>query len=153
MYSYLAMEKLTSAVKSMHFLEIMLMLSTFVAIMIRYFDGYQPTFFLEVFTIGLTLVYFPLGFYFIKKPSLNYSNTICIILGFIYALGILAILISAVNIDSYRYPLILDFSIFVALIIYLLFKLRSAAYPGTFINTQFIRIAFIMLCSFIVVVK
>lgn len=153
MRSYLAMEKLTSAVKSMHFLEIMLMLSTFVAIMIRYFDGYQPTFFLEVFTIGLALVYFPFGFYFIKKPSTSYSNTMSIILGFIYALGVLTILISAVNIDSYRYPLIFDFSIFIALIIYLLFKLRSAAYPGTYINTQFIRIAFIIICSLIVVMK
>jgi hypothetical protein len=147
------MEKLTAAVKSINFVELMLMMSIFVALMIRYFDGYQSVFFLEVFSFGLAAVYFPFGFYFVKKPSQNYSNTICIILGFIYALGVLTILISAVNIDSYRYPLILDFSIFIALIIYMLFKLRSAAYPEVFINTQFIRIAFIMVCSFVVLVK
>jgi hypothetical protein len=147
------MEKLVSAVKSMHFVELMLMMSVFVALMLRYVWDYQTVLFLEVFSLALAAVYFPLGFYFIKKPAANYSNTISIILGFIYALGVITILISAVNIDSYRYPLILDFSIFIALIIYLLLKLRSAAYPGTYINTQFIRIAFIMVCSFIVLVR
>jgi len=136
----------------MHFVELMLLMSTIVALLVRYIGAYQPTFFLEVFTIGLALVYFPFGFYFVKKPSENYSNTICIILGFIYALGVLTILISAVNIDSYRYPLILDFSIFIALIIYMLFKLRSVAYPEVFINTQFVRIAFIIISSIIVLV-
>ena len=153
MHSYLSMGKLAGAVKSMHFVELILMMSVFVALMVRYVGGFQSIFFLEIFSFGLAAVYFPFGFYFIKRPSQNYNNTICIILGFIYALGVLTILISGVNIDSYRYPLILDFSIFIALIIYMLFKLRSAAYPEGFINTQFIRIAFIMVCSFVVLVK
>jgi hypothetical protein len=144
------MAQIASSVKKMHFLEIMLLLSVLVATMVRYVFGYQPTFFLEIFTLGLALVYFPFGFYFIGKPTEVYSNTISIILGFIYALGALSLLISEINIDSYRYPLIADFFVLVAVVIYLLFKMRSEEYPQTYVNAQFIRVAFFIVASLIV---
>jgi hypothetical protein len=147
------MEKLTSAFKTIHFVEIVLMLSTFVALLVRFIFNFQSTFFLEIFAISLTLVYFPFGFYFIKKPSENYTKSTLVVLGFIYALGIITILISAVNIDSYRYPMIVDFSILLALIIYLIFKLRSNDFPVTYTNTQFIRVGFIMVCSIFILIK
>jgi len=150
---YSTMEKLTSAFKSMSFIEIVLMLSVFMGLMVHYWFGFQSSFFILIFSFALAFVYFPFGFYFIKRPSENYSNNISIILGFVYALGILAILLGVVNMDSYHYPLIADFSILVALIIYLLFQLRSSKYPDTYINTQFLRVAYLMVCTFIVLVK
>jgi hypothetical protein len=147
------MEKLVSVFKSLHFAEIVLMLSVLVGLLVHYWFGFQSSFFILIFSFALAFMYFPFGFYFIKQPSENYSNSISIILGFIYALGVLTILLGVVNMDSYRYPLIIDFSILGALIIYLLFQLRSAKYPDTYINTQFLRVAYLVVCSLIVLIK
>ena len=148
------MAQVSSSVKKMHFVEIMLILLVVVATIVRYAFDFQSFFFLEVFCILLALIYFPFGFYFIGKPTDKYSNTISIVLGFIYALGVMAILISEVNIDSYRYPLIADFFILAAVIGYLLYKLRSAEYPRVYINAQLIRVAFIVFVSlFILIAK
>jgi hypothetical protein len=148
------MAKVSSSVKKMNFVEIVLMLSVMVATIVRYAFGFQSSFFLEVFCILLALVYFPFGFYFIGKPAENYSNIISIIIGFIYSLGVMTILISEVNIDSYRYPLIADFFILIAITGYLIYKLRSAEYPQVYINAQLIRVAFIVVTSlFILIAK
>jgi len=138
----------------MHFVEIVLILSVVMATIVRYVFGFQSFLFLEIFCILLALMYFPFGFYFIGKPTDKYSNTISIVLGFIYSLGVMSILISEVNIDSYRYPLIADFFILAAVVGYLLYRLRSAEYPRVYINTQLIRVAFIVFVSlFILIAK
>lgn len=148
------MAQISSSVKRMHFIEIVLILSVVVATLVRYVFGYQPTFFLEIFCILLALVYFPFGFYFIGKPADNYGNTVPIILGFIYSLGVLTLLISEVNVDSYRYPLIADFFVLSAVVGYLLYRLRLADFPRVYINAQLIRIAFIVVVSlFILIAK
>jgi hypothetical protein len=147
------MEKLVSVFKSLHFVEIVLMLSVFVGLLVHFAYGYQSTFFLLIFSLALAFMYFPFGFYFIKRPSENYSNNISIILGFIYALGVLTVLLGAVNVDSYRYPLIVDFFILGVLIIYLLIQLRRDKYPNTYINTQFLRVIYLVVCSLIVLIK
>ncbi|WP_158989500.1 hypothetical protein [Mucilaginibacter sp. L196] len=148
------MAQVSSSVKKMHFAEIVLILSVVVATIVRYAFGFQSFFFLEIFCILLALMYFPFGFYFIGKPTDNYNNTITIVLGFIYALGMMAILISEVNIDSYRYPLIADFFVLAVVIGYLLYRLRSAEFPRVYINAQLIRIAFIVFVSlFILIAK
>lgn len=147
------MEKLVSVFKSLHFVEIVLMLSVFVGLMVHYWFGYQSDFFILIFSMALAFVYFPFGFYFIKAPSENYGNSISIILGFIYALGILTLLLGAVNIDSYRYPLTIDFFILGALVIYLLFQLRSAKYPNTYVNAQLFRVVYLVVCSLVVLLK
>lgn len=144
------MEKLASVFKSMHFAEIVLMLSVLVGLMVHFAFGYQPIFFLLLFSFALAFLYFPLGFYFIKRPSEKYSNSISIILGFVYALGILTLLLGVVNVDSYRYPLVVDFLILGALVIYLLIQLRHHKYPGNYINTQLLRVAYLVLISLIV---
>ncbi len=148
------MAQVSSSVKKMHFVEIVLILSVVVSTIVRYAFGFQSFFFLEIFCILLALVYFPFGFHFIGKPTDNYSNTISIVLGFIYSLGVMTILISEVNIDSYRYPLIADFFILAAVVGYLLYKLRSAKYSRVYINAQLIRVAFIVFVSlFILIAK
>ncbi|MHB8206775.1 hypothetical protein [Mucilaginibacter sp.] len=148
------MAQVSSSVKKMHFVEIVLILSVVMGTIVRYAFGFQSSFFLEIFCILLALVYFPFGFYFIGKPTDNYSNTISIVLGFIYSLGVMTILISEINIDSYRYPLIADFFILAAVIGYLLYKLRSAEYPRVYINAQLIRVTFIVATSlFILIAK
>ena len=144
------MAQIASSVKRMHFLEIMFLLSVLVATMVRYVFGYQPTFFLEAFTFGLAIIYFPFGFYFIGKPSEAFTNTTSIILGFIFALGVMSILMSEVNVDSYRYPLIADFFVLVAVVVYMLFKMRAEEYPQTYVNAQFIRVAFLIVTSLII---
>lgn len=146
------MEKLVSVFKSLHFAEIVLMMSVLVALLVHFVFGYQPIFFLLLFSFALAFVYFPFGFYFIKSPSENYSNSISIILGFIYALGVLTVLLGAVNIDSYRYPMVVDFLILGALVVYLLFQLRRDRYPNTYINTQFLRVVYLVVISLIILI-
>jgi hypothetical protein len=150
--SYL-MADFKSAMLSIKFVERTLLISTIVALMVRYFFSYQGTFFMEIFVLALALMYFPFGFYSIGKPSENYTYTIPVILGFVYALGIISLLLGAVNIDSYRYPMIADFFVLSALLLYFIFKLRSDHYPTTFVNTQLIRIGFILFCGLIILIK
>ena len=141
------MVQIESTLKRIQFTERTLLGLTFVSLLVHYVFHFQGTSFMIVFCMLTALMYFPFGFYFIGKPSENYPNTISIILGFVYALGITAILLSALNIDSYRYPLIFDFFILLAVVIYFIFKMRSEAYPQTYVNAQFIRSGFIIFCS------
>lgn len=147
------MAQLASSVKSITFAERTLLLVNLVALMVRYFFHYEGTFFLEVFAILLALLYFPFGFYSIGKPGEQYNYTISMILGLIYALGEISLLISTVNIGSYRYPLIADFFILLAVIIYLLFRMKRNNYPVVFINTQYLRIGWFVLCGLIILLK
>jgi hypothetical protein len=147
------MEQLSNALNSIKFPEKVLMGLTFVAMLVKYFFHYQATFFMEIFAIGLTLVYFPFGFYFLGKPSENYSYKTSVVLGFIYALGILSLLINVANVGGYRYPLMADFFVLAALVIYLIFKLRADAYPKNYVNAQFIRIGFIIITSLVILLK
>jgi hypothetical protein len=147
------MPKAESIVNNIKFVERTLMGLNIVALIVHYWFHYQPTFFLEIFAIALALLYFPFGFYSIGKPAENYTYTIPVILGLIYGLGITSLLISAANIDSYRYPLIADFLVLLAVVTYLIFRMRAAAYPPVFIYTQFVRIGYIILCAFIILVK
>ncbi len=120
--------------------------------MVHYIFHYQGTTFMIVFILATALIYFPMGVYFIGKPSGNYTYTTSVILGLVYALGIIAILLSGLNIDSYRYPLIVDFFILGALVIYLLVQLRRDKYPDTYINAQLLRVAYLVLISLIVLI-
>jgi hypothetical protein len=147
------MAEFKSAVLSIKFVERLLLISTVVALMVHYFFHYQGTFFLEIFVLTLALLYFPFGFYTIGKPAKNYTYTIPVILGFVYALGIISLLLGAVNIDSYRYPMIADFFVLSAILVYFIFKLRSDHYPHTFVNTQLIRIGFILFCGVLILIK
>lgn len=144
------MEKLASAVNSIKFPEKVLMGVTFVALLVRFIFHYQPTSFLEAFTLLLALVYCPFGFYFLGKPSPNYSYRTSVILGIVYAISALTILINAANIDSYQYTTLFGLLLLIALVIYLLVKLRSAQYPEVYVNAQFVRAGFLILCCLIV---
>ena len=147
------MAQLTNSFESITFGERTLLGLNLVALMVRFFFHYEPTFFLEIFAVALTLLYFPFGFYSIGRPSEKYTYTTSVILGLIYALGIISLLISAANLDSYRYPLIIDFFILLIAVIYLVFKMKQDKYPDVFINTQFIRIGFIILCGVLILLQ
>jgi hypothetical protein len=147
------MTQLTSSFESITFGERTLLGLNIVALMVRYWFHYEATFFLEIFAVVLALLYFPFGFYSVGRPSKEYKYTIGIILGLIYALGITSLLISAANIGSYRYPLIADFFILLIAVIYLIFKMRNDKYPEVYINAQFIRIGYIILCGLIILLK
>jgi hypothetical protein len=146
------MAQLANSVKSITFIERTLLLLNLVALLVRYVFHYEATFFLEIFAILLALLYFPFGFYSIGKPAEQSKYTISVILGLVYALGIVSLLICAANIDSYRYPLLADFLVLLMIVIYLLFRMRREEYPSVFINTQYIRMAYIVLCGLIIVI-
>ena len=147
------MAELASSFKSITFGERTLMLVNVVALIVRYFFHFQPDIFMEVFAIVLALLYFPFGFYAIGKPGEQYNYTIPVILGLVYGLGQVSLLISAANIESYRYPLIADFFVLLAIVIYLMFRMRRDKYPPVFINTQYIRIGYFVLCGLIILFK
>jgi len=147
------MAQLASSVKSITFGERTLLLINLVALLVRFFFHYEGTFFMEIFAILLALLYFPFGFYSIGKPGAQYNYTIPMILGLVYAVGELSLLISAVNIESYHYPLIADFFVLLAVLIYLLFRMHQAKYPSVFINTQYLRIGYFILCGLLILLK
>jgi hypothetical protein len=147
------MADLASSFKSITFGERTLLLINIVALLVRFFFHYQGTFFMEIFAILLALLYFPFGFYSIGKPGEQYNYTIPVILGLVYGIGQISLLISAANIESYRYPLIADFFVLLAVVIYLMFRMKRDKYPDVFINTQYIRIAYFVLCGLVILLK
>lgn len=147
------MADLATSVKSITFAERTLLLINLVALLVRFFFHYEGAFFMEVFAVLLALLYFPFGFYSIGKPGEGYNYTISVILGLVYGLGEMSLLISAANIESYRYPLIADFFVLLAIIIYLMFRMRRDKYPPVFINTQYLRIGWFVLCGLIILLK
>jgi uncharacterized membrane protein len=147
------MADLASSFKSITFGERTLLLINIVALLVRFFFHYEATFFIEVFAILLALLYFPFGFYSIGKPGEQYNYTIPVILGLVYGIGQISLLISAANIESYRYPLIADFFVLLAVVIYLMFRMKRDKYPDVFINTQYIRIAYFVLCGLVILLK
>jgi len=147
------MAQLTNSFESIKFVERTLLGLNFVALLVRFVFHYEATLFLEIFAVALALLYFPFGFYSIGKPSEKYSYTISVILGLVYGLGIISLAISAANIDSYRYPLIVDFFVLLAMVIFLIFKMRAEKYPVVYINAQFIRIGFIIFCGLFILLK
>ena len=147
------MADFASSFKSITFVERTLMLLNIVALVVRYFFHFQSDIFLEVFAILLALLYFPFGFYSIGKPGEQYNYTIPVILGLVYGLGQVSLLISAANVESYRYPLIVDFFVLLAVVIYLMFRMRRENYPPVFINTQYIRIAYFVLMGLIILLE
>jgi len=147
------MAQLTNSFESIKFVERTLLGLNFVALLVRFVFHYEATLFLEIFAVALALLYFPFGFYSIGKPSEKYSYTISVILGLVYGLGIISLAISAANIDSYRYPLIVDFFVLLAMVIFLIFKMRAEKYPVVYINAQFIRICFIIFCGLFILLK
>jgi hypothetical protein len=147
------MAETASAFKSITFAERTLMLVNIVALIVRYFFHYQPDFFIEVFAFLLAAFYFPFGFYAIGKPGEQYNYIIPVILGLVYALGQISLLISAGNIESYRYPLIADFFVLLAAVVYLMFRMKRENYPPVFINTQYIRIGYFVLCGLIILLR
>jgi hypothetical protein len=147
------MAKLASSIKSITFGERALLLINLVALLVRFFFHYEGTFFMEVFAILLALLYFPFGFYSIGKPSGQYNYAIPMILGLVYAVGEISLLISAANIDSYHYPLIADFFVLLATVIYFMFRMHRDKYPSVFINTQYLRICYFILCGLIILLK
>lgn len=146
------MKQLVNSVKTITFIERTLLLVNLLALMVRYVFHYEATLFMEVFAILLALLYFPFGFYAIGKPTERSDYTIPVILGLVYALGVMSLLICAANIDSYRYPLIADFFVLLAIVVYLLYRMRKLAYPPVFINTQYIRMAYIVFCALIIII-
>lgn len=147
------MANLASSVKSITFAERTLLLVNVVALIVRYFFHYEGAFFLELFAVLLALYYFPFGFYSIGKPGDQYSNTIPTILGLIYSLGMVSLLISTLNVESYRYPLIADFVVLLVVLIFLLYRMKRDKYPVVFINAQYLRIGWFVLCGLIIMLK
>jgi hypothetical protein len=147
------MAQFVNSFESITFGERTLLGLNFVALIVRYWFHYEATFFMEIFAVVLALLYFPFGFYSVGRPGKDYNYTIGIILGLIYALGIISLLISAANVDSYRYPLIADFFILLVAVLYLIFRMRKDRYPEVFINTQFIRVGYIVLCGLVILLK
>ncbi|WP_183575168.1 hypothetical protein HDF18_14520 [Mucilaginibacter sp. X5P1] len=147
------MAQFVSSFERITFGERILLGLNFVALIVRYWFHYEATLFLEIFAFALTFLYLPFGFYSIGKPGKEYTYTTGIILGLIYALGIISLLISAANIGSYRYPLIADFFILLIAVLYLVFKMQSDKYPEVFINAQFIRVGYIILCGLVILLK
>jgi hypothetical protein len=147
------MAQIANTFISIKILEKIFISLTFIAIVIKYIFNYGSVLDIFVFSGVLAILYFPLGFYYLGKPSISHSYLISIILGLIYSSGIITLLLGALNIEGYKYPLVIDFTALLITISFLLFKLKSDTYSKEYTYAQFLRIGFIVITNLIVLFK
>lgn len=138
---------------NMRILEKIFMGLMLMSVLIKYIFRYGATFDIFIFGGVLSILYFPLGFYYIGKPSINRGFIVSIILGFIYSLCIVTIILSALNIDSYKSILVIVSLILLITGSLLFYKLKTNEYSKEYIVSQFLRIAFIILINMILFIK
>jgi len=141
------MSYFNTASKDIKLVEKGFMIILTVSIAFKYTFDYNATIDLLVAGFILGLLYFPLGFYFLGKPLIT-----SIPFGFIYALGIGALLLGILKVHNYQYPLFTIFLIFLGIGVFLYSKLKSGAYTVAYIYAQFFRLIFITVMNLIVLI-
>ena len=97
-----------------------LLVIVLVSVIFKYTVDYNAT--IDLFVAGflLAILYFPFGFYYMKKPYMP-----SIIFGIFYSLGMGTLLLGVLKVHNYQYPLFTIFLVFVGIATFLYFKLKS----------------------------
>ncbi|MFI5158501.1 MAG: hypothetical protein ACHQF4_06520 [Sphingobacteriales bacterium] len=141
------MNYFNTASKGIKLVEKAFMIIVVVSIIFRYTLDYNAAVNLLVAGFLLGLLYFPFGFYFLGKPLIT-----SVPFGFVYALGVVALLLGVLKVHNYQYPLFTIFLIFIGIATFLYTKLKSGAYTMEYIYAQFFRLIFITVLNLVVLV-
>jgi len=141
------MSYFNTASKGIKIVEKGLMIIVLVSVVFKYTFDYNATIDLLVASFLLGLFYFPLGFYFLGKPLIT-----SIPFGFVYSLGIGALLLGVLKVHNYQYPLFTIFLVFIGIATFLYSKLRSGAYTVEYIYAHFFRLIFISVLNLVVLI-
>jgi hypothetical protein len=146
---YFMVKKIFTRFPTITTIEKVLLLLILFTVLLKYVFKLNET--VDIFGGGLILAigYFPLGFYYVGKPSVNHGYLFPITTGFFYAIGVVAMMIGALNVYNY-FILILVLLFLMPIAIILFFKLKSGSYPKEFIYSNFLRIAFIIAMNLLV---
>ena len=144
------MNQIFIAYQNIKTLEKFFLVLTFISIIFKHIFNLRETVDIFVFGVVLGILYFPLGFYYLGKPSSNLSIIFSIASGFIYSAGVVSLIMGTLKIDGYEFPLAIIVFFLLAIIVFLLFKLRSGAYSKEYIYAHFLRIVYIIITNLIV---
>ncbi|WP_461451813.1 hypothetical protein [Mucilaginibacter sp.] len=141
------MSYFNTAAKGVKIVEKGMMIIILVSVAFKYTVDYNAEVDLVVAGFLLGLFYFPFGFYFLGRPLIT-----SIPFGFVYALGIGALLLGVLKVHNYQYPLFTIFLVFLGITIFLYSKLKSGAYTIEYIYAQFFRLIFITVLNLVVLI-
>jgi hypothetical protein len=143
---------MSQILKRIKLLEKVLLILIFISIILRYFFHYGTVFDIPVFSALLSILYFPLGFYFLGRPSANKNIIPSVIFGLVYSMGIMGLVFCTFKVEGLKYPLFIIFCILILILVFLSFKLKSHKYDADYIYAQFFRIACVILFTLIVLI-
>lgn len=137
------MDLFTSGFKRIKLFEKIILSLIVITVIVRSILNYGSILDLLIFGLTLSIMYFPLGFYFLGKPSKSVIYFPSIVLGLVYSLALVIGIFGALNI--YGYILYLSFIIIVIIgaVVTLVFRLKSNKYDVEYIYAQFVRILLI----------
>jgi len=144
------MNPILNAFRKIKTLEKVFLCLTLLTVILKFIFRYTVTTEILMSSLILGVLYFPLGFLYIGKPSVNRSYIVSIIYGFCYAIGVVTLIYGAAGIEGFDVPLYVAFFFLSLVVVFLLFKLKS--FDKEYIYTQFIRIGFIILGNLIILI-
>jgi hypothetical protein len=144
------MKQIIIAFRKIRTLEKIFLILTFAAVVFKHIFNLKETVDIFVFGVVLAILYFPLGFYYLGKPSNNSNIIFSILSGFIYASGVVSLIMGTLKIEGYEYPLIIILFFLLIISFFLLFKLRAGSYSKEYVYAHFIRIVYIIIVNLIV---
>ncbi|MDB5126265.1 hypothetical protein [Mucilaginibacter sp.] len=136
------MKEIISALKTINNWEKLFLVLTFLSVLLNVFPV-TGTVDIVVFGMILGIIYFPLGFYFLRMPT---KTTIIfpMISGFVYAMGVVSMLYKTLNMAGYELPMLVSGILLLGIIIFLFLKYKSPFYPKNYLISHFLRIGVII---------
>ena len=143
---------MSQILKRIKLLEKVLLILIFISIILRYFFHYGTIFDIPIFGALLSILYFPLGFYFLGRPSANKNIIPSVIFGLVYSMGIMGVVFCTFKAEGLVYPLLIILGMIILILAFLFFKLKSNKYDADYTYSQFLRIACIILFTLMVLI-
>jgi len=144
------MGQILSAFGKIKRFEKIFLFGTLLTIILKFLFRFTVTTEIVMSSFILGILYFPLGFLYIGKPSINRTYIVSIIFGFFYAIGVATLVYGATGIEGFEFPLYLTFFFLSSIVIFLLFKVKL--YDKDYIYSQFIRVGFVVFGNLIILI-
>ena len=144
------MELLLKIWKGIKLIEKIFLILTFLSVIMVFIFRYGGSINVLVFGFILSILYFPLGFYFLGKPSADRSRIPSIALGFVYSVGLVTLLFGTLSFKGYMLPLCIFSFVLLISLVFLLPELKSKKYDSLYIKSQLFRISYVVLNNLIV---
>jgi len=144
------MNSIINSLKSMRFLEKLLIALTLISFLSKLIFAYQATIDLFLCSVFLSILYFPLGFYFLGKiPSQNVFFK-SILLGGLYSISIVLFLLGNFSRDGFLLFQIFDILVLSIVLFVFFIKMRRAF--NEYYMLQVLRSSFFIILNIIVLI-